>query len=417
MDLEQLENRPEVEAVELDVEELVTTAQDIVELEADVETAFSNVHGLAAMTDEYETILDNADKESITESQLTSLRAGIVAGMVAANADASKILGVDVESKIIVPSSSLAYDLEGVKEFVKKMWEKFKAGLVKVNAFFKKLFLKFINMVSFRKGTLEKLEEDVAAAATIKTEIKDKGLATKLGYVNFYNDKTDTDIDCTGYTEVLNYKHSKDTLKVLEEGIKEVEDRIKDIKANPGQFTTIVGVERFKSVSNGILKLSSSKLLSKDAIRASSKIENFIVGGATGNTVNVLGVTAKGSISKMVVKWNVKPKTVKVSSAALVALLKDASSVNDDFKSIINDIFGVVDASMDATEALSDLGMSSDIIKLTDNAKKEFSTASKTLKNVVSLTPWLAYKQGLSIYKEVGVTIALAKAALKDDKK
>jgi len=416
MDLEQLEENKKYVIV-MDREEYIQEVEDIEELVNEGEVAFSNVDGILAMGESYREILTNADKENITANQVLALRASVVASMQAAKGDAKSLLGLDMESTVIVPSSSLQYDLEGVKDFVKKLWEKFKSALVKANAFFKKLFLKILNVVSMRKGTIERLEEEVSNATSIRSEITNAGLAKKLTLVNFYNEKNSDVVSVGSYTKIKNYITIKGSGKGLETSVKTLEKRVKllDSMVKKKDFAELIDAKYFNDIDDGILSIANLKKLSSGSL-LTDKIDKFILGGVEGVNAYGIGISPKGKVMKFTValKYQKGKAITDIKQNSLTALLKDAGNINDDFKSLVDDTFALVGDTMDASDRLGDIIMSKDAVTLFDENKKQFAREKKDMKNIISLTPWLAYKQVMGVYREIGAVISLATEALKD---
>lgn len=405
-------NIEKVDLESIDAEMILQDTEEISELERETENAFSNVFGLNGMIEEYGTIIENVDTESITENQLTALRVGIVGGFQAANADSKRLVGIDVENEIIVPSSSLMYDMEGLKEFAKKAWEKFKTLLIKANAFFRKLFLKFLNMVSFRKGTIEKLEEDLAATTVLNTKL-DK-LASKASFINVVNGKTGKEANLGSYKNLLNAGINVNIAKDLNAAVKSLADRVKTIEAYVKDGGTldaklVAGKSFFNKVSSGVKNMSTFP------IPDVTKYETVLLGGLFGNKGSAIGIKKNGEAVKASIKVTSPCKTITgVTTANLESLLKEAATVNDDFKSIVNDTFEVVDDVMGISEDMSDIVTKG--ASLTDEKKKQFSTDKKAVRNMISLLPWMAFNSALSLYKEVGFVIALTKASIKETK-
>jgi len=422
MDLETLEEKKVTVTAVDDTVSLLSDVEEMVELETDTESAFSTLMGLTPMVEEYETILSNADRESITESQLTALRIGVVSGLQNANADARTVMGIDLESDIVVPSSALALDLEGIKDFAKKMWEKFKRALIKANAFFKKLFVKFLNLVTFRKGTIEKLMEDMEASSSVQTEIKSKKLANSFAFHDFIGKKdVSSEVDISDYKEIYNATAIIDSTKALTAGVKDLGERAKEVKKSAesdlkGNFPSI-GMSKFAELKNALRGLGVFKVNEKTVI-AKEKVDIFIPAGAWGLKLPGISIDTKGKAKKFTLTPTGKPSSIKgVSQSNLVALLKSAEKANDDFKSTVDDIFAIVGDVMSISDDMDDVMSGVKDFGQNDADKKAtFNTAKKGIQNTISILPWFAFKSSMALYKEIGGVIALSKEALKEGK-
>jgi len=423
MDLEQLEETQIVETMSVDAEQLVADIEEAGEYEVQAVSALNTVSGLLDMESTYDKIVV-ADNESITENQLAAFRAGVASSMIAANGNMKVAFGIDTEASFTDATTAYAKDVEGIKEFFKKIWQKIKAGLVKANAFFRKMFLKFINMVSFRKGTLEKLEEDVAAAATGNEELK----ASKFGIVKKLAAPATVAGKLSGDTiamdllimKVMFYGADGTPLETISKATSEAAKSLKallDAKTLDNAALENVGAKLMSTVTTVMEDKDAIKSLEKvdaSSMKKFKKANAVAVLRATGSNIYMFGVSEKASI----ITGSVKVKADKVKKATgltgsfVTAALKVATKANDEFKDIVNTAFDAYDTAEDIASAFEGVKLES----LDEDVKKGVKAMEKMGKNLVSNTPWIAFHTSMGVYKSTGYVIGLAKAYLKDVK-
>ena len=401
MHLDTLDNTSKISESYVDSTEYLTDVEEMVELETDTESTFDSLYKLPLLEDGYDTILTNIDRESITESQLHALRVSVATS-------------IDTEDFIGNVNSALALDLESIKDFLKDSWKKFKHLLIKANTLFKKLFIKFLNLVSFRKGTIESLLEEVESASTLNTEIKNKKLAEGLSlHLTFSTELTGKEVDLSNYKEVHNINSSKDTLKYLNNSVEIIELLAKALKKaiENGDTTSDIDITVFNNVSKGLEHTGS--FLASGSKMAKGSV--FIPAGTYGLKIHGLLVTKTGKTNKHTLNGKGKPTSIiGVNQKSLISLLKSAGKANGDFKSIVDDTFDVVDDMMDIAERIDSLLDGIGALKEHDESKRFFiNNTSRRIKGTLSSLPWFAFKCTLNLYKEIGGVIKLGKEAIK----
>ena len=423
MDLETLvEEQPSVELESFDTEALVADTEELAHDAQDVESTLSTISGLVAMDETFET-LTVGDQESLSDNQLTAFRAGIATTMIAANSDMKTAFGIDTEATYVDATTAYAKDVEGIKEFFKKIWAKIKAGLIKANSFFKKMFVKFLNLVSFRKGTIEKLIEDVDASSTGNETLK----ASKFGIVKklaapataagkLSGDKVVLD---TTVLDVL-YSGGEDNFVVTVN--KTIKDAAKGLKAVTDGKMSLLDSDK---ISTGIKDSLSAVLKDKDTMKALEKVDassmkkfkkskDFKIIRSGGNKLYVVGTSEKSILTGTVKVKADKVKTLEgLNSAFLKDGLKRAENTNENFKDLVNTAFEMYDDAESLANTFSNIKVAD---TASDNVKAAVKAGEKMGKNLVSASPWIAFHTSMGLYKAVGYTMGLAKAYLKDVK-
>ena len=430
MDLSQvMDNESHAYSGQVDMVEVVADTEDMMVNSMDAESSVNTVMGLVAL-DETLGSVTATDAESMTDATLTTFRAGVSAMAIASDASTKALFGMDTEASYVTAKAAYVRDVEGIQEFFKKIWEKIKAGLVKANAFFRKTFLKFLNLVSFRKGTLEKLDEDITAATDGNNELKASkfSIVRKMGALAILAGAKGEDVVIDGSTVGLMFPTttaidalaaSAKTIKgeietavttfngseVISEGnikirLDELTAAIKDVKIGDGKS---------KSDMDALEKLDSGTM------KKFKNVENFEVIRKTGNGIYVFGITGKNKIETGVVKVKTdKIKTLSgLSGANLLLIIKEATKVNENFKDVIDTAFNAYDASEEIADVFTGIKLDD---KITSENKKGMKAVEAIGKNLTSSTPWIAYHTAMNTYKQVGYAIDLGKAYLKDVK-
>jgi len=420
MDLEQLENEQvQAPVVNVDVLELTHDVEEISELAADVESSLNTVNGLIAMEETFDAITIG-DQESITDNQLTAFRAGMATTMIAANGNLKAAFGIDTEATYVDATSAYAKDVEGIKEFFKKIWEKIKKGLIKANAFFRKMFLKFLNMVTFRKGTIEKLQEDVDAATTGNETLKASkhGVVKKLAAAASISGTLNGDTIKFGtVTAKAMYAGALDNnaVAVMSQTAGTLSKELKGA-VESGNNEKIEGAfSKLAELGGDIVSIKDLEKIDSSTTKKFKKADVIVPIRVSGSKLYLFGVTSKTNV--ITGTASVKADKVKVleglTSTLVSDVLKTAATANEDFKDIVNGAFEAYDDAETLAEAFEG-------IKLPENTTPEHKAAIKSAekmgKQLSSATPWIAFHTSMGVYKAVGYSIGLAKAYLKDVK-